>query len=103
MFLLVATGDAQHRWWSCCWGHIFEHGPVAEGDALQCPAFFDNEEPCGTSFVFEPFASRQEALDAFKPGSPRPQWAPWAANRRCEGFSDAVRQALVVRPEVFDT
>jgi hypothetical protein len=80
MLLLVATGDAQHRWWSCCWGHIFEHGPVAEGDALQCPAVFDDEEPCGTSFVFEPFASRQEALDAFKPGSPRPQWAPWAAN-----------------------
>jgi hypothetical protein len=75
MLLLVTTGDAQHRWWSCCWGHIFEHGPVAEGDELVCPAFFDDEEPCGTSFVFEPFASRQEALDA---------------------FSDAVRQALVV-------
>jgi hypothetical protein len=87
MFLLVATGDAQHRWWSCCWGHIFEHGPVAEGDALQCPAFFDNEEPCGTSFVFEPFASRQEALDAFKPGSPRPQWPHGRP-------TDAVRDSL---------
>jgi hypothetical protein len=81
MLSLVTTGDAQHRWWSCCWGHIFEHGPVAEGDELACPAFFDEVEPCGASFVFEPFASRQEALDAFKPGSPQPQWAPWAANR----------------------
>jgi hypothetical protein len=42
------------------------------------PAFFDDEEPCGTSFVFEPFASRQEAVDALKPGSPRPRWAAWA-------------------------
>lgn len=75
---VVITGDAQHRWWSCCWGHIFEHDPVAEDDELRCPAFFDDEEPCGTYFVFEPFASRQEAVDALKPGSPRPRWAPWA-------------------------
>jgi hypothetical protein len=40
----------------------FEHGPVAEGDDLRCPAFFDDEESCGTYLVFEPFASRQEAL-----------------------------------------
>jgi hypothetical protein len=73
---VVTTGDAQHRWWSCCWGHVFEHDPVAEDDELRCPAFFDDEEPCGTSFVFEPFASRQEAVDALKPGSPdgRPDW-----------------------------
>jgi hypothetical protein len=58
---VATTGDAQHRWWLCCWGHVFEHDPVAEGDELQCPAFFDDEEPCGTYFVFEPFASRQEA------------------------------------------
>ena len=80
ILLLVTTGDAQHRWWLCCWGHIFEHDPIAEGDELQCPAFFHEDEPCGTSFVFEPFASRQEALDAFKLSSPRPQWAQWAAN-----------------------
>jgi hypothetical protein len=76
--LAVTTGDAQHRWWSCCWGHVFEHDPVAEDDELRCPAFFDDEEPCGTSFVFEPYATRQEAVDALKPGSPRPRWAPWA-------------------------
>jgi hypothetical protein len=80
MLLFVSTGDAQHRWWSCCWGHIFEHDPVAEGNELQCPAFFDDEGPCGTYFVFEPFASRQEAVDALKPGSPKPRWAPWAAH-----------------------
>jgi len=27
--------------------HIFEHDPVAEGDELQCLAFFDDEGPCG--------------------------------------------------------
>ena len=59
----MTTGDAQHRWWSCCWGHVFEHDPVAEDDELRCPAFFDDEEPCGTYFVFEPFVSRQEAID----------------------------------------
>ena len=75
---VVTTGDAQHRWWSCCWGHVFEHDPVAEDDELRCPAFVDDEEPCGTYFVFEPFASRQEAVDALKSGSPRPRWAPWA-------------------------
>jgi hypothetical protein len=76
---VVTTGDAQHRWWLCCWGHVFEHDPVAEGDELQCPASFDDEGPCGTYFVFEPFASRQEAADALKPGSPQPRSAPWAA------------------------
>jgi hypothetical protein len=80
MLLFVTTGDAQHRWWLCCWGHVFEHGPVVEGDELQCPAIFDDEGPCGTSFVFEPFASRQAAVDAFMSGSPQPRWAPWAAN-----------------------
>ena len=75
---MATTGDAQHRWWLCCWGHVFEHDPVAEGDELRCPAFFDDEEPCGTYFVFEPFASRQEAVNALKSGSPRPRWAPWA-------------------------
>jgi hypothetical protein len=80
MFLFVMTGDAQHRWWLCCWGHVFEHDPVAEDDELQCPTSFDDGGPCGTYFVFEPFASRQEALDASKPGSPQPRWAPWTAN-----------------------
>jgi hypothetical protein len=61
-------------------GHVFEHDPVAEGDELQCPAFFDDEGLCGTHFVFEPFASRQEAVDALKTGSPQPRWAPWAAD-----------------------
>jgi hypothetical protein len=67
----------------CCWGHVFEHDPVAEDDELQCPAFFDDEEPCGTYFVFEPFASRPEAVNALKSGSLRPRWAPWP-NRGCE-------------------
>jgi len=59
-------------------GPRLEHDPIAEDDELRCPAFFDDEEPCGTSFVFEPFASRQEAMDALKPGSPRPRGAPWS-------------------------
>lgn len=82
----MTTGDAQHRWWSCCWGHIFEHDPIAEDDELRCPAFFDDEEPCGTYFVFEPFASRQEAVDDLKSGSPRPRWAipPESAARPSE-------------------
>ena len=44
----MTAGDAQPHWWSCCWGHVFEHDPVAEDDELRCPAFFDDEEPCGT-------------------------------------------------------
>jgi hypothetical protein len=59
MLLLVTTGDAQHRWWLCCWGHVFEHDPVPEGDQLQCPAFFDDDERCGTFF----FLPRRERLE----------------------------------------
>ena len=75
--MLLTTGDAQHRWWSCCWGHIFEHDPVAEDEELRCPAFVDDEEPCGTYFVFEPFASRQESRgrSQVRYGTARPRWA----------------------------
>ncbi|MBB4935055.1 hypothetical protein F4561_005949 [Lipingzhangella halophila] len=71
----MTTGDEQHRWWQCYRGHVFEHGPVPEGEQLQCPEY-DADGWCGTSFVFMPFPSREAAEAGLIIG--RPRWAPWA-------------------------
>lgn len=54
---------------------MFEHGPVPEGEQLQCPEY-DADGWCGTSFVFMPFPSREAAEAGLIIG--RPRWAPWA-------------------------
>jgi hypothetical protein len=70
-------------------GPVFEHDPVAENDELRCPAFFDDEEPCGTSFVFEPFASRRRRWTLSSPvrrsrdGHRGPTEAVRLVNRLC--------------------
>ena len=73
----MLTGDAEHRWWLCCWGHVFEHDPVPNAAVLTSPAL-DGDEPCGTSFLFLPFRSDHEAREANESNTTRLAWAPWA-------------------------
>lgn len=74
---LVRPMNATHterRWWLCCWGHIFEHDPVAAGEELSCP-HTDSEGLCETHVLYAPFTTRADAEDASIMG--RPDWAPW--------------------------
>ena len=65
-------------WWVCCWGHVFPHPPVRDGEEVTCPEQ-DVAELCGTSFIFEPFPTEREALEALNdPASDALRWAPWA-------------------------
>lgn len=73
---MSTSGDV---WWVCCWGHVFRHPPVAEGGEITCPAYDEAAGVCGTSFIFEPFLTEREALEALTdPASDSLHWAPWA-------------------------
>lgn len=59
------------QWWLCCWGHIFPHPPVAEGDELACPFPDGDEGVCGTSFIYAPFDTEQAARANLDTSVPR--------------------------------
>ncbi len=68
------ASQTEARWWMCCWGHIFEHDPVQDGEELSCPDS-DGDVPCDTTLIYAPFRSHAEAEDAMIFG--KPDWAPW--------------------------
>jgi hypothetical protein len=74
----MTAPEPADQWWVCCRGHVFRHRPVGEAEEIACPGV-DEAGVCGTSFIFEPFATEQAALDALtNPASERPRWAQWA-------------------------
>jgi hypothetical protein len=79
----MTVPEPADQWWVCCWGHVFRHPPVGEGEEIACPGP-DEADVCGTYFIFEPFATEQDALDALVDQGDesldrRPlRWAPWA-------------------------
>ena len=66
--------STERRWWLCCWGHIFQHDPVPDGEELRCPEF-DYVGVCDTTLPYAPFRTRAEAEEASLRG--RPDWAAW--------------------------
>jgi hypothetical protein len=74
----MTAPELADQWWVCCWGHVFRHLPVGEGEEIACPGP-DEAGVCGTSFIFETFTTEQDALDALTdPASGSLRWAPWA-------------------------
>jgi hypothetical protein len=71
-----SVGGMEMLWWRCCWGHVFTAPPVAAGEAMSCPVE-DGEGPCGTFFLYMPFASAEMARRGELPPGPE-RWAPWA-------------------------
>lgn len=73
--------QAPQLWWRCCWGHLFPHPPVTDEEGLTCPLPEGRGgQACGTAFVFEPFASFEEAQQAVMDGV-QMRWAAWADPR----------------------
>jgi hypothetical protein len=63
-------------WWRCVWDHVFPSPTVADGEDLQCPVSTESGDPCGTSFIYRPFATEEEARGELPSGAERS--APWA-------------------------
>lgn len=75
----MSTERPREQWWLCCWGHVFAHPPVPEGEELSCPVP-DDGDACGTTCIYAPFDTEQAAradLDNSAPRRPGPRWAPW--------------------------
>jgi hypothetical protein len=65
-------------WWRCYQDHVFAAPAVPPGEEMSCPAVDEESgESCGTSFIFAPFATEDEARHS-PPKSGPERWAPWA-------------------------
>lgn len=74
----MSPSEPADVWWVCCWGHVFAHPLIGAGEQITCPGP-DEAGVCGTSFIFEPFSTEQEAQQALNdPARESPRWAPWA-------------------------
>lgn len=69
---VMTVQDPSEQWWVCCWGHVFSHPPVGEGEEISCPGPDEASGVCGTFFIYEPYESEQDARAAFNDDPPNP-------------------------------
>ena len=74
----MTADQAPVQWWLCCWGHIFSHPPVAEGDHLSCPWPDGDDGLCATTFVYVPFDTEQAARAELASNGPKTSGTRWA-------------------------